>query len=514
MKNAINFIIVGLFIINSCTKEINLVFKNPFDITTEYEQSGFTNKAVPVTMRIVPEAFSEYFTYSLTFVVLEGDATITTPNGVFEPSNSLVRDYDEDLLYELAVTSTKTGAVRIRWTIDDDQKQVKSVDTELFFKRNPNPDPLPNPDPNPNSNQPPVAALDEYQGIAATELVLNPLVNDIDPQGDVIQIVRVDPPANGTVYKVDGTYFYISKYDFLGIESISYVIKDSQNNEATGSIQITIREATVAIVDPVFEEALVVRGIDTDGLVNGQMSKQVAEATAGLDLQYREIVNTSDLKVFPNLRGLNLTGNRIQTIDLALVPRVVDLNLSSNPLINLDTSKLPELEALRIDKMFKLTSLNTTGNTRLDWLTIGTNNNIALDLSTNSNLEIVQLLNLNITELNVTALTSLKQLKLEFNQGLKEVNLSNNTNLEYLIIEHSEIASLDLSENRNLNHLLILNTPLTELTTSNNTGLTSLDIKGNFYLERLDLLGLRNTSNSELFYLNVSGNENLSCILV
>ncbi len=95
--------------------------------------------------------------------------------------------------------------------------------------------------PPPPANRPPVALDDSYEMIYNDYIILEPMVNDSDPDGDPIQIVAVSTPTNGTV-RINGgvNILYIPTWRWWGQEHFTYTIRDSHGNEATATIRIRV----------------------------------------------------------------------------------------------------------------------------------------------------------------------------------------------------------------------------------------------------------------------------------
>ena len=114
--------------------------------------------------------------------------------------------------------------------------------------------------------------------------------------------------------------------------------------------------------------------------------------------------------------------------------------------------------------------------------------------------------------------TALERLYCSYNSGLTEINVSNNTALEYLDCSYTGITSLDVSNNTALTDLNCYNTGITSLDLSNNTslewlscyitGITSLDVSNN---TALTTLSCYNTGITSLDVSNNTALTRLSC---
>ncbi|OQX25720.1 MAG: hypothetical protein BWK80_14075, partial [Desulfobacteraceae bacterium IS3] len=84
-----------------------------------------------------------------------------------------------------------------------------------------------------------------YQGAS---LLISPLLNDSDTDGDEISIVSFSQPDNGSVRdNGDGTLIYTPRYAFFGQRDIfTYIAADGKGGTDTGVVNITVIETTGA----------------------------------------------------------------------------------------------------------------------------------------------------------------------------------------------------------------------------------------------------------------------------
>jgi outer membrane protein OmpA-like peptidoglycan-associated protein len=76
----------------------------------------------------------------------------------------------------------------------------------------------------------------------ASNVAINVLANDSDPDGDAITISQVGTPANGSVSIAGGALVYTPRAAFVGAESFTYTISDGSLT-ATATVNITVRIA-------------------------------------------------------------------------------------------------------------------------------------------------------------------------------------------------------------------------------------------------------------------------------
>jgi VCBS repeat-containing protein len=92
----------------------------------------------------------------------------------------------------------------------------------------------------------PIATADKATTSAGISLLVDVLANDIDPDGDVLNLTRVNPANNGTVQIESGKVRYTPSAGFTGTDSFSYTMSDG-TAAASATATITVGPAT----DPV-----------------------------------------------------------------------------------------------------------------------------------------------------------------------------------------------------------------------------------------------------------------------
>ncbi|TVS12499.1 MAG: OmpA family protein [Wenzhouxiangella sp.] len=104
-------------------------------------------------------------------------------------------------------------------------------------------------------NRPPVAN-DVSVSTQRTQAVdVDVLANDSDPDGDPLEIVQFDQPANGTVSLTGDLLRYQPDQLFSGEDSFTYTISDGRGGEATATVRVNVifaNRAPVAVEDEAF----------------------------------------------------------------------------------------------------------------------------------------------------------------------------------------------------------------------------------------------------------------------
>lgn len=210
----------------------------------------------------------------------------------------------------------------------------------------------------------------------------------------------------------------------------------------------------------------------------------------------------------PELRKINCQNNQITDINTSKNSKLEYLCLTGNPLKKLDVSKNTKLETLYCDGC-GLESLNISKNAELSDLNCGG------FLSSGKDGSINQMEN-HLKSLDVSNNPKLTCLRCSYNQ-LTKLDLKRNAMLTELVTDFSPIKSLDVSNNKKLKILLCKNNQLTKLDVSSNPELeklgcekneiTALDISSNPKLKELLCVDNQITS------LDVSNNPDLTFLL-
>ena len=103
-------------------------------------------------------------------------------------------------------------------------------------------------------NQAPIAGDDSYSTPQRTTLTVpgfqGLLLNDGDPDGDVVSVIKVTDPANGTLTALndDGSFTYIPDPNFSGTDSFTYQLSDGALGSNFATVQITVNAVNRAPV--------------------------------------------------------------------------------------------------------------------------------------------------------------------------------------------------------------------------------------------------------------------------
>ena len=91
------------------------------------------------------------------------------------------------------------------------------------------------------TNPVPVAANDSTSTPLNTPVVIGVLGNDIDPDGDALNVSAVTQPAHGTVViNPDGTVTYTPTTGYVGPDTFTYSVSDGQGGVDTATVNVTV----------------------------------------------------------------------------------------------------------------------------------------------------------------------------------------------------------------------------------------------------------------------------------
>ncbi|WP_165454361.1 T9SS type B sorting domain-containing protein [Hyunsoonleella pacifica] len=214
---------------------------------------------------------------------------------------------------------------------------------------------------------------------------------------------------------------------------------------------------------------------------------------------------------------------------------LIDLGLDTAPLDDfVPTANITSVTSLTIDNRGIQDLTGIEGFTALNQLFVENNLLTTIDISTNTNLQILWCFNNALPNLNVSNNQNLISLRCDGN-SLTTLNLSNNPELNVLTCENNTIPNLDLSSNTELNRLVCGNNLLTSLDISNNPEISELNCSNNQIVDldisnntSISILNCSNNSigeldaslqselieldcnNNQLCYLNISNGNNLN----
>ena len=290
----------------------------------------------------------------------------------------------------------------------------------------------------------------------------------------------------------------------------------SQEMTETGFVFNEICDEFVFIPDSNFEQSLIDLGIDTDGIVNHIILRSDALAVTDLQLTNSQdpygnplipsttgkIANLTGIEAFVNLTKLGLGFSDITMVDLTFNKELDDLFLADNQLTAIDISKNIKLTRFGVMRNPIAETVDVSQNTLLEELFLNETNINMLDLSANVNLWKLYTNNTNLIVLDVSINLNLKRLDAQYNSGL---------NVTFPVVEFQSLTSLNLSGTGIASFDATL-LPNLEWLLLNDNELTFCDFSKipnirNLYIQRNQLTSLDVSKNVALIKLECEGNQ-------
>lgn len=106
-----------------------------------------------------------------------------------------------------------------------------------------------------SNNQAPTAVNDTASTASATNVIVNVLNNDTDPDSDTLTIASVGTAQNGTAVIAGNSISYTPNANFSGIDSFSYTINDGNGHNATAAVIVTVAPPAINHAPDAVEDA-------------------------------------------------------------------------------------------------------------------------------------------------------------------------------------------------------------------------------------------------------------------
>jgi len=136
------------------------------------------------------------------------------------------------------------------------------------------------------------------------------------------------------------------------------------------------------IPDPTFEQALIDLGIDSQGILDGQVLISDVNAVQTLNVSNKSITSLFGINEFTQLRVLNCAYNNIAWLNVSSLTQLREITATFNQLNSINVNDLPNLEKLYIPGNL-ISSLDISQNPNLTDLNTGSNPISSVDLSNN-----------------------------------------------------------------------------------------------------------------------------------
>lgn len=89
-------------------------------------------------------------------------------------------------------------------------------------------------------NTPPRAGMDSMITQRDLPVTMDLLVNDVDPDGDVLSLLGATSAAHGILSSTGGIVTYTPNPGFSGADAFTYLLTDGQGGHDTGHVQVTV----------------------------------------------------------------------------------------------------------------------------------------------------------------------------------------------------------------------------------------------------------------------------------
>jgi Leucine-rich repeat (LRR) protein len=319
--------------------------------------------------------------------------------------------------------------------------------------------------------------------------------------------------------------------DSASFSTDNWIAKDA--NATYSSVACPENIQYTLIPDKNFENVLIANGIDKDG-PNGKvltsniryvkqlyaldLTNKITDLTGIEDFSsveeihcYHGAITKLDVSKNLKLKLLEMDDNKVSTLDLSKNTALEYLNTGSNNLTELNISNNLALTTLIVSNN-KITNIDVSKNKALIYLNVGSNLLTNIDVTANLALTTLSIYGNSTTTIDVSKNTALTSLDASSSKLLANIDVSKNTGLTYLNVSSSLLTTVDVSQNTALKTLDVSSNKIENLDVSKNPALTTL--KAN--LNQLTSLNLKNGKNSLMTNANVSfsSNPKLYCILV
>ncbi len=192
-------------------------------------------------------------------------------------------------------------------------------------------------------------------------------------------------------------------------------------------------------------------------------------------------------------------------------------NINTITSLNVDNANISDLtgiedfvalETLDADNN-SLTTIDVTNLTNLRQLYLQYNSLASLDITNNSNLETLAFRNNSVTSIDLSNNVNLLSLAFQYN-SITAIDLSNNILLYHIACRDNGLTALDFTNNPDMINIYAQNNSISVIDLSGNPDLAIVAFPNNAIVE----FNIKNGNNTNITTFNTNGNSNLECILV
>ncbi|MBC1904737.1 KxYKxGKxW signal peptide domain-containing protein, partial [Listeria innocua] len=279
-------------------------------------------------------------------------------------------------------------------------------------------------------------------------------ISDIFPDANLAELVRV----------------------FLGKASVSDVVTQDDLNTITSLNQYS--SSNISDLSGMEHFTNLSNLVLNGGQISDISALSGLTSLTSLQLNNNEISDISALSGLTNLTSLQLNNNEISDISALS-------GLTNMSWLYLNNNQISDISAL-------------SGLTNMSWLYLN-NNQISGDVSNldgMSNLSRLYLSNNQISEVRLSDLSNLSDLRLDGNQNLSKIDFSGLTSIQGLSLLNMEIEDINFSDMPALTSLYLDNNRISDISAlSGLTSLTNLQLNNNEISDISALSGLTNLTN-------------------
>ncbi len=248
---------------------------------------------------------------------------------------------------------------------------------------------------------------------------------------------------------------------------------------------------TTFVPDDAFESRLQQLGLDSgplDDLVLTANINTLEDFSPGNFI----ITDITGLQDFIALTDLSLND---EIADLSPVEGLVNLeslSIGDATATTLDLSELVNLTFISLRRLSNITSVNLSSNVNLTEVVLEDSGFTSITLSNNPLVESLDILDTQISTLDLSSCTALRSFNIVRNPLLQNIDFTQNTAIEFFTIDENDV--------------------LTSLDFSNSPSITSVEINDNPMLTFIDIKNGNNTAIGQTF--KVKDNDALNCVQV
>lgn len=272
-------------------------------------------------------------------------------------------------------------------------------------------------------------------------------------------------------------------------------------DHARQSFAVRQQAAYVNFADSLFK-AYCLKEFDEDE--DGEICFAEAKKAQVIDCSERGISSMKGIERFQNVRYINCEKNKLTSLDITGNVKLDSLQASDNLLTRLDISKNPLLRSITVDNNL-LSSLNLRANALLEVVRVRNNQLSYIYFDKNPLVTELSLEGNCLTSLEVSDKRFLTSLDAHDNQ-LTYVNIANNPKLTFLALSDNQLAGIECKNCPALVSLLLQKNPLESIQLTGFPALRIFD-GAETLLEEIDLSG-----NTSLEQVDLSNNEKLKVI--